>query len=145
MYPNPIHPPLPLNPSSALATSPSPQRKTKSHCGSCGVAVCPTGYAVVHTPLLAKVQCNEPSVWFEIEILPAILLLPCVMESLQGWPLHELQLFIDGIDAGTGQLTVLDLGLSGSPPTLSHPHHQGQIYCAAQARCRAHSPQCYSW
>lgn len=52
--------------------------------------------------------------------------------DLLRWPLHELQLFTGGIDAGIGQLRVLDLGLSGSPPTLSHPHHQGQIYCAAQ-------------
>lgn len=25
----------------------------------------------------------------------------------------------------------------------SHPHHQGQLYCAVQERCKAHSPNCW--
>jgi hypothetical protein len=40
----------------------------------------------------------------------------------------------------------------GSCPTLMplrlahmQPYRQGQLYCAAQVRCRVRSPECFSW
>lgn len=102
--------------------------------------------------------------------------------DLQDQLLYVLQQFIAIVDIGEGQFLVLGLDGSsiGSPPTLPHPHyqgelsstdplahpmqqaakgragssaitaselahlhpyHQGQLYCNAQAKYRAHTPE----
>lgn len=52
--------------------------------------------------------------------------------------LSPLQQFLDGVDAGVGQIKALDLGLGGvksvSLPALLFPHHQGQLSCFAVVR-----------
>lgn len=46
---------------------------------------------------------------------------------------------------GKGQLVLTHVTiLQTSDRGSSHPTHQGQLYCAAQARYRAHSPECCS-
>lgn len=50
-------------------------------------------------------------------LLPAILLLPCVLEVLQLWnsktSFHFSQSFVNGIDFGVGHHRILDLDLGG--------------------------------
>ena len=71
-------------------------------------AACSVVHPFVHISLLALVHCNELLVCFQASsscsiintecsqgLLSDILLLPCVMEILQLWPLHMLQQITD--------------------------------------------------
>lgn len=42
--------------------------------------------------------------------------------------------------SGTSYAPLMPLGLTHLCPCL-----QGQLYCCAQARCRTHFPECFSW
>ena len=49
--------------------------------------------------------------WLPVGLFLDILLLPCVVETLHVRSLHMLQQITDGVDAGTGQVVTLSLGL----------------------------------
>lgn len=83
----------------------------------------------VQTASFANVRCNESLDWVEASgfwytintgssprILSNSLLLPCVLIccSCGSAGLHVLQQFMDGVDAGLGQLKAQNVGLGGS-------------------------------
>ena len=127
---------------------------------------------LVYSFLLANVLHNDPLVWCKASVvwhsihtgtslvlLSNILLLPCAKEILQRW-ICRTGTFMhsnSSLMGQMGQFKVLDLGLRGilAGQTLllsfpwgqltSKPHNQGQLYPVAQAKCSAHSLECYSW
>jgi hypothetical protein len=114
------------------------------------MSVCPR--MCIHRPLLANVHCSEALAWLEASgfcytintgsspgLLSDILLLPCVMESLQLWFCRAgpFQQVTDGVDLRVGQLKAPDLGLGGGwvgqPSRYSTSHHQGELSSTAPA------------
>ena len=89
-----------------------------------------------YTLLPKQLQCNKPLVWLEASsfcytintgssprLLSDILLLPCVMETLQDRPFHTLQKLIDGVDVGLNHLSPHGSGQG-----------QGQLLTAAASK-----------